>query len=428
MHAAAACAAAACGGASDGAARGRAAVAVVPADSDRFPHGLHTGDDPRIAGYRGRGLQCADCHPADAVARGEVARPGANDHAPCDECHRDEFYRPPGRFCLNCHAAVEPRERGATTLQPYPERGTRKVLAARFSHQLHLDAGAMDRRVGFHVACGDCHARAADARDPALPGHAECARCHGDGKPAAAAAALRRCDACHPTGDVALERGRQLITGDLVFAHATHERDAAGAPIPCATCHADVPRSRSNADVSVPPMQQCATCHEDASRTPERVRIAHCDVCHTAIAAGVPPRSHMVGKGMPDDHTLAFRTDHARAAADPEARCAYCHDGLSGSPRDSCFQCHDRMRPRDHGMGWRDRDHGREAAADRDRCQTCHAADWCAACHSIPPRSHQPMAEFRLGGHAQEARFGLSSCFACHTFEDTCSDCHRGQR
>ena len=35
---------------------------------------------------------------------------------------------------------------------------------------------------------------------------------------------------------------------------------------------------------------------------------------------------------------------------------------------------------------------------------------------------------FRQGGNAELARFDTRSCFACHTFESTCSDCHRGQR
>jgi hypothetical protein len=417
------------GGAPDGVDNAaRSQVTALPADSDRFPHGLHTGDDPRVRGYQGRGLVCTDCHPAEAVQRGEVARPGANDHAPCDECHRDEFYEPPGKFCLNCHTDVDPRVRGATKLAPYPERGFGRVLAAEFSHRAHLDAAAMDAAVGFHVACGDCHARDGASRDPTLPGHAQCARCHAERPRARDALAMTACDRCHPQRDVVLARGRLFITGDLIFAHATHERDKNGDAIRCEACHEDIPRSRSAADASVPPMQQCATCHEDAAKTPERVRIANCDVCHTGIAAGTAPRSHMVGKAVPEDHTLEFRKGHGDAAARKDARCGFCHDGLSGSPRDSCFQCHELMRPKDHDLGWREDAHGREAAVDRDRCETCHTSDWCVACHSVPPRSHQPLGEFRLGGHAQAARFDLSSCFACHTYETTCSNCHRGSR
>jgi hypothetical protein len=133
-------------------------------------------------------------------------------------------------------------------------------------------------------------------------------------------------------------------------------------------------------------------------------------------------------KDLPEDHTLEFRRNHGEQARDKNSNCRFCHDAVSGRSQETCFQCHTIMRPRDHGLAWRDDEHGREAAADTDRCATCHEADYCTACHSVTPRSHQPFAEFRLGGHADAARFDLRSCFACHTFDDSCSACHRGIR
>lgn len=416
------------GGRGDGA-RGSSVTGSIPVDTDRFPHALHTGSDPRVRGYQGRGLACTDCHPAGAVVAGRAARPGQDEHAPCDRCHEQEFYRPPGAFCRVCHTSVDPRREGGAAMQPYPARGARRALASRFSHAAHLDHGSMEDAVGFHVSCGDCHARDDRSRDPGLPGHAQCARCHGDRGRARGAMRMADCAACHLQRDVELGRGRRLITGDLVFAHATHERDMGGRPIACQTCHEDVTRSDSPDDVSVPPMQRCAICHEDGGRTPERVRIARCETCHQRIRSGAAPANHMVGgKGLPEDHTIQFRRDHADQASRPAASCRHCHAGLSGSPKDSCFQCHERMKPRDHGLAWREDDHGHEATVDRDRCAACHQADYCTACHSVPPRSHQPFEAFRLGGHADAARFELTSCMACHTFEETCSDCHRGAR
>ena len=93
------------------------------------------------------------------------------------------------------------------------------------------------------------------------------------------------------------------------------------------------------------------------------------------------------GKDLPEDHTLEFRKNHGEQARAKESNCRYCHDGLSGKTSDSCFQCHELMQPRDHTMSWRDDEHGREAAADSDRCATCHEADYCTACHSVTPRS-----------------------------------------
>jgi hypothetical protein len=407
----------------------------IAVDSDRFPHALHTGSDPRIRGYQGKGLECGDCHPAEAVIKGEVSRPGKNQHAPCDDCHRDEFYEPPGALCKVCHTAVEIRAMGQSPLQPYPDRGLSKLLASEFSHAGHLDAAAMEKDVGFHVGCDDCHVRDAK-RDPQLPGHAQCARCHEGEAGAKAKLPMTACTKCHPARDVELKRGRVFITGDLVFAHATHEKDSQGQPIACATCHAEIPTSDASDKVSVPTMQRCAVCHEDASKTPDRVRIARCETCHTSIASGTPPGSHMAGGAsstmaagdLPEDHNLEFRTNHGDQASNPRANCRFCHTELNATGRDACAQCHETMRPRDHKLAWREDAHGREAQVDGDRCASCHQADYCTACHLVPPRSHQPYEEFRLGGHADAARFDNTSCMACHTAEDTCSDCHRSRR
>jgi hypothetical protein len=389
---------------------------------------LHTGNDPTIRAFQGRGLGCGDCHPSEAVRAGKIARPGSNNHYPCDVCHKDEFYKPPGAFCRNCHSSVDPTTRGATQMQPYPERGAVKVLASAFSHELHLDTAAMDHEVGFHVDCADCHLRDANTRDPQLPMHLQCARCHTAQAAAQQKLDMANCQGCHVARDVDLKRGRKLYTGDLIFAHAKHETDLHGNAIACRACHEAVPAARRPEDVPVPAMQRCATCHEDASKTPDRVRMAKCNVCHQAVMSGVAPRDHLIGSDVPEDHTLAFRTDHASAASAKDARCSYCHGGLSGSSRDSCNECHQTWAPRDHKLGWRDDTHGREAEVDRDRCATCHQADFCTACHAIPPRSHQPLGEFSRGGHAEIARFDLKSCFACHTYEDTCSRCHREAR
>ena len=419
--------AAACGGKAE-VAHGPSRQGPIAADSDRFPHDLHTSNDPTIRNFEGRGLGCADCHPAQAVCEGKVARPGSNQHYPCDVCHKAEFYKPPGAFCRNCHAAIDPTTRGANTLQPYPERGTKHVLAAVFSHKLHMDKGDMEAKVGFHVDCGDCHKREPTSRDPQLPQHAQCARCHQQKSAAQAKLTMDNCAVCHLQRNVDLARGRVFITGDLIFAHKDHEVDASSEPIACATCHDQIASSRSSEDAAVPAMQRCATCHEDATKTPERVRIANCGVCHQQITAGVAPRNHLTGGSVPENHTLAFRKDHGEAAAAKDARCAYCHTGLSGSPRDTCNECHTVWAPKDHNLGWRDDTHGREASSDRDRCAVCHTSEFCTACHAIPPRSHQPLGQFRQGGHAEIARFDTRSCFACHTFEATCSQCHRSRR
>ncbi|MBA3394249.1 MAG: hypothetical protein H0T89_16495 [Deltaproteobacteria bacterium] len=410
----------------------RGSIAV---DTDRFPHGVHTGNQPEIRGWQGRGLGCVDCHDARAVKEGRVARPGTNQHAPCDDCHKAEFGKPPGKLCKVCHEVVDPFTKGSSPLQSYPMRGTTQALASVFSHRLHLDKAEMERATGAHIGCADCHERDDKSRDPMVPGHKACARCHEGVDNVKSTLAMETCSGCHPPRNVELARGRRFITGDLKFAHATHETDKNGAPVKCTTCHANVDVAANREDMSVPPMVQCAQCHEDSSRSPDSVRMSNCGICHTQIASGSPPGNHMVGGSVgtlasaarPIDHTMQFRKHHGEQAAAKDSNCRFCHTEVQGAREDSCFQCHLVMKPRDHNLMWRS-DHGREAQADGKRCASCHTPETCVACHSVPPRSHTPIADFRLGGHAEQARFGLSSCLTCHTYEDTCSKCHRGTR
>jgi hypothetical protein len=403
----------------------------IAVDSDRFPHGVHTGDKPEIRTWQGRGLGCADCHDATAVREGRVARPGTNQHAPCDDCHKAEFGKPPGKLCKVCHTEVDPFKLGAGTspLQVYPERGATQTLASTFSHRLHLDKGVMEKQTGSHVACADCHERNQATRDPQVPGHKNCARCHEQSAKVKAVLPMEKCAGCHPSRGVELQRGRIFITGDLKFHHSTHEKDKAGAAVPCTTCHAGVDDSATREDMKVPPMVQCAQCHEDAGRSPDRVRMSNCTTCHSQIDAGTPPLNHGVSAGTtrPADHTLEFRKHHGEQAAAKDSPCRFCHTEVQGAREDSCFQCHAVMRPHDHNLMFRN-DHGREAQTDGSRCASCHAPETCAACHSVPPRSHTPIADFRLGGHAEQARYGLTSCLTCHTYESTCVKCHRGVR
>lgn len=397
---------------------------VFPADSDRFPHALHTGDRDEIRSFKGRGLGCIDCHPQSAVLEGKPSRPGKNNHAPCDSCHADEFYKAPGAFCRNCHTKVAPRVKGETRMQPYPERGLARALASNFSHKQHLDSSSMEAALGFHVGCSDCHER--DKNDePAMPAHAQCSSCHQQKPKVKKKLGMANCAGCHRQKNVDLKRGRQFIVGDLTFSHSTHVKDIKGSSIQCSLCHNEIPESEKARDTSIPEMQRCAICHENAERSPDRVRMDNCATCHQKIVSGRPPPNHLVNKGLPEDHNLEFRRNHEEQAAAKNSNCRFCHEEINGEPENSCFQCHTLMRPRDHNLAWRDDAHGREAAAETDRCATCHQPDYCVACHSVPPRSHQPFTEYREGGHGDDARFNLRSCFACHTFESTCSNCHR---
>lgn len=397
---------------------------VAEAAAYRFPHAAPTH----------RGLACTDCHDAAAIRAGRPARPGADDHAPCDRsgCHAEAFAVEPGRLCTLCHRVVVPWLPGRTVPAPWPPTTGPQVLGARFSHATHLDRAAMDAAVGFNVSCGDCHVRAEGALDPAEPGHAACARCHA-ASPAGARRGARPtlddCAACHTSG--AQPRGRALIRGDLRFSHAKHDQDRTGRAIPCVTCHRDVDRLERRGARSLPPLAVCVACHDDPARTPANFKMSACGTCHDSPASTlesfVAPRSHLPPRDRPDDHTLAFRRDHGPEARRDARRCATCHTMMSGSRRDACDDCHQAMKPEDHGLPWREFEHGPEAALSAERCATCHVGEFCTACHSRPPRSHYPLAVFRQGeGHRDEARWNTRACATCHEPARDCTGlgCH----
>jgi cytochrome c7-like protein len=327
-----------------------------------------------------------------------------------------------------CHESIDPMVKGSSVLRAFPvpsEQGSVQSLASGFSHRIHLDADKMESATGTHVSCADCHARDKNG-DPILPSHKQCLACHDKAKAATAAVAMEKCSGCHLQRNVDIKRGRIFIIGDLKFSHAKHETDQAGQAVACTTCHEGVKDSSKRDDMAVPAMERCAQCHDDAHRSPDAVRMGNCAVCHAQIQSGDPPTNHMVSGALPTDHTIEFRHDHATQAAATDAPCRYCHQ-VSGRKEDSCFQCHQTMKPRDHNIMFRD-DHGREAEADGSRCATCHQPETCAACHSVPPRSHSPLGAFAQGGHAEQARFNLTACLTCHTYATTCAQCHRGTR
>ncbi len=373
-------------------------------------------DATRISHDRHAQIACVECH------RG-AARPGSDDHRPCDDdqCHRAAFTAEPGRLCEVCHTviAVQPVR---APLKPYPVEDAWQAEPSRFSHKRHLDAQAMERRVGFHVTCSDCHTRG-DA-GLARPDHAACARCHAAEVALPRAPRMADCHACHTRATELRSRPR-LIRGDLHFDHARHRTDRRGQTIRCEECHAQSPRSSTTADHAAPRVESCVGCHDDAARTPDVMRMRICQTCHkqrSETLTSIAPRNHLPLTERPLDHTIAFRRDHTEAAEGDPARCATCHTQMSGNPRQACDECHQTMQPADHRITWRELDHGTEAAADRERCARCHVVDFCTTCHSQRPRSHGFATAF-WREHGRSARINVRSCVACHS-ESFCAPCH----
>jgi hypothetical protein len=373
-------------------------------------------DPTRLSHSQHQQVACIDCHQMGT-------RPGSQDHAPCDRCHREAFLGKPGELCKTCHTYVTENPLTAP-LRPYPSDDVWQAEPSRFSHRSHMDAGHMESKVGFHVTCADCH-----VRDGKLvhPDHATCTRCHAP--EAGSSPPMTACNVCHQAGVQQRQRAR-LIKGDLHFDHSVHRADRRGAPIKCEACHERSAESTSYADHAPPRVESCVTCHDDTDRTPSQHRMRICETCHstkTERLTELAPRNHLPATEKPIDHTLAFRRDHAEAAERDGGRCAACHTQMSGNSKDICDECHQTMKPADHTITWRELDHGTEAEADRSRCARCHVIEFCTACHSQRPRSHGFPGQFATD-HGALARINVRACLTCHeeqgNLPGACAQCH----
>lgn len=373
-------------------------------DPTRLPHERHTQ------------LACVECHRS-------AARPGSEDHRPCDDerCHRAAFTAAPGKLCEVCHTQVTVGP-VAAPMKRYPIEDAWQAEPSRFSHRRHLDARAMEDRVGFHVTCTDCHTRGGDALE--RPDHATCTRCHAAEVALARAPRMADCTSCHQA-TIAQRTRPQLIRGDLHFDHARHRADRRGQVIRCDECHAQTARAETTEDHAAPRIESCVGCHDDTARTPPVNRMRICETCHrerSETVASIAPRSHLPLTERPLDHTIAFRRDHADAAERDATRCASCHTQMAGNPRQACDECHQTMQPADHRITWRELDHGPEAAADRERCARCHVVEFCTSCHAQRPRSHGFASSF-WSEHGHAARINVRTCLTCHG-ESFCATCH----
>ncbi|MFN7953477.1 MAG: cytochrome c3 family protein [bacterium] len=298
-----------------------------------------------------------------------------------------------------------------------------------FSHGEHPDQ--IKDEPGYD-RCVACHALDADGREYTRPSHQGATGCYGkDGGchdvavpiEEAKASPNRFCKECHTaeTGEVIW---KPHVFQDVKFRHADHTKNGVGEPIDCQRCHTlpidnpkfgAVKRSVFTYPLS---MEACMTCHA-AEGAP-----SDCATCHEQRRPDVRPPSHR-GAGWLESH--GFEAERAAA------NCHWCHEGSrrlafpeSGlAATEFCVSCHTTMRPRSHVARWDQSLHGRFAQHDRRRCATCHEAEFCEACHAIPPRSHSfPRFQFPGDGHQRFARTNVRACLTCHEFGATCAACH----
>lgn len=386
----------------------------------------------------GGALDCSLCHVADKAGSVTLKRPG---HDQCMACHSDDFTKElKQQICAQCHTSFPPS--GSDDLLPFPRyKGTRTILFS-FSHKMHVDPkGRLDARTGFRADCTFCHKFDEKAQFATFPGHMQCATCHSKPgmKPSLTAELTEEsCRGCHTPEEIEnpgftetrrFAGAHQTTTGkyvDIRFAHGPHLKLREKFGLRCITCHYAIPNSTSINNLTLPKMLDCVQCHDSARSVNAELRMSKCSVCHVnSVVSQAVPNSHTVNV-KPDFHTEAFRTQHASDAAAPDAKCFVCHQNVAPSvaAKIQCDNCHAVMRPKNHTSRWKDDLHGKYVALERTTCTVCHTASYCSDCHNELPRSHNPLPLFKAGGHAFPAKLDLRTCFTCHTFQNTCSECH----
>jgi hypothetical protein len=390
-------------------------------------------------------LDCKTCHQPAGPNSVQFERPA---HAPCMDCHEEVFNSKPDRtICSQCHSSFPPA--GSSDVLPFPRYAKKRPLLLDFSHAKHTDSrGRLDPKTGFRADCTFCHQFDAQGQFASFPGHTQCAGCHSDGKihpNLSNRSQTKDCRGCHMPEEIENpggSKGNLLLAGtvasgvypDLKFSHVVHFRNKEKFGINCTTCHYSVLQSHGLADLSLPKMIDCVQCHDVNKDMPAQSRMTNCGMCHADEQKSALPSNH-TRNVKPAFHNESFRKHHSEDAAAPDSKCFVCHTNIqpqtSFAPATSarsagsqCISCHQLMRPSSHTARWRDDVHGKTAALDRSTCASCHQAESCIRCHNETPRSHQPLTFFKNGGHRLSAMLNQRACLTCHTFENTCSQCH----
>jgi hypothetical protein len=256
-------------------------------------------------------------------------------------------------------------------------------------HAVHLEN---------ELGCDVCHenARTSEAgTDDILPAKEVCAGCHD-------VEDSETCGQCHTNLDAPRPLTRRTEKVQL-FSHRAH----IGEGMECDDCHGEAVLGEPH----LPQKALCRSCHATASHMDD------CAVCHA-------PSEEL----LPLTHTPGWLWFHGADARVDQAGCEGCHTG------GGCQECHagDNVRPRSHGLNYGFR-HAVDARGNEFTCASCHEErSFCVSCHvaeRVIPLNHS-RADWVLssgGNHAEEGRFDLESCVACHDEgggSPVCADCH----
>jgi hypothetical protein len=417
-----------------------AAPKPAAANQEFFLHAFHSKE---------LGLDCNICHVPKSAGLVELQRPG---HDQCMGCHADAFEKDLNqKICSQCHSAFPPTQ--ASDVLPFPRYQKTRAILFEFSHARHVDPEArIDSRTGFRADCTFCHKFDSQGVFGIFPGHTQCAACHSKEKTKpllSASSTTADCRGCHTPEEIenpGFTEERRMIASHVVsgkivnlkFSHIAHFKDREQYNLNCTTCHYAIPQSTSLENLTLPKMVDCVACHDVDKTIAASFRMSNCQTCHIDPESGAAPASH-TRYVKPDFHTETFRVHHDEEASAPGAKCFVCHTNVlmtsgthayaaANAAKNQCIACHLVMRPASHTARWKDDLHGKFAAIDRVTCALCHAADTCVRCHNELPTSHEPLALFKGGGHARPAMLNERACLTCHTFQNTCSECHLAKR
>jgi hypothetical protein len=399
------------------------------ASNEFFIHAFH--------GEKLGGLECSLCHTALKEGSLELKRPG---HDQCKACHADDFDKDiKQKVCAQCHGEFPPS--GAADLLPFPRYKSTRAILFQFSHAKHVDQKArLNAATGFRADCTFCHKFDQQGVFATFPGHDQCGACHS--KPGMkpkldASLDAAGCRGCHTPEEIenpgfTKDRrmvGKVAVSGkyvDIKFTHVAHFKVKEQFGINCTTCHYSIPRSTSLSDLSLPRMLDCVGCHDTSRSIAAEFRMSNCTTCHADTVQGMNEPSSHTRNVKPAFHTESFRLRHTEEASAPDAKCFVCHQNVVPSleAKNQCISCHVVMKPASHTARWKDDIHGQYVSLDRTACATCHTSDYCSRCHNELPRSHVPLPIFKGGGHAYAAMLNIKSCLTCHTFQNTCIECH----
>lgn len=392
-------------------------------------------------------------------------------------------------FSLGVPPLRSPYRRCVTWASPVPQLALAAMLALSLTSVSHAQARSNDRfphakHEKLFPTCESCHAGISRKGEPTFPSTQSCAECHNGTD-------VKRVD-----WSVARRDSRDVV---VRFAHDTHFTQTDSAGRVCAACHTAAQDGRWMSVGGAKP-ESCFSCH--THRTPDHFAPSNrCTTCHSPLARSARISTARIGDfPKPASHqSSTFLVSHGPKDSIAAATCATCH------AKQSCLRCHvngaslgqsraiegdSRIAslvkgklptyptPDDHRFASFITQHGTAAAANTQRCATCHTQPSCATCHvgtagrqvlrQMPKEAEggagvrlirdraatvgvrersaaarlaventgaaqdtsarvvRPHARGFSTDHATAARSGALTCTGCHA-QRFCSDCHAGE-